>query len=106
MSKIVYNKLVRDKIPEIIDGAGKIAKISKLSGVEFEKALNQKLLEECKEYIESGDLEEIADILEVLYALMNLKGVSKSSVEKMRIDKAKARGAFDERIFLKYVENK
>ena len=88
----VYNKLVRDKIPEIIKADGKECKTRILSKDEYIAALETKLNEEVAEYQEDKNLEEMADVLEVLQA--------------MRIKKAKERGGFKDKIFLEYVAEK
>ena len=100
MKKTTYNKLVRDKIPEIISATGKIFHTKILSGDEYNKMLDEKLQEELQEYLESKDVEELADILEVIYAITESKGVSIKDLEKMRNDKARKRGAFKSKILL------
>lgn len=74
MKHIVYNKLVRDRIPEIIAASGKRCDTRILSEEEYLAMLRTKLHEELAEYEESGELEELADILEILYALADLQG--------------------------------
>lgn len=69
----IYNKLVRDKIPEIIENNNEICKIRILSNEEYLAELNKKIQEEMKEYLESGDIEELADLEEVLRAILDLK---------------------------------
>jgi len=102
--KKIYNKLVRDKIPQIIQNKGGIAQTVVLSEEDYLKELNIKLQEEVKEYLESGEVEEIADILEVLLALAKQKGLSYNELEEIRDQKAKKRGAFNDKIFLISVE--
>ena len=96
----VYNKLVRDNIPEIMikNGANPVTRI--LNDEEYLKELNKKLSEEVNEYLESENIEEIADIEEVLIAILNIKGISKDKLEEIRKDKCAKRGAFDKKIFL------
>ena len=96
-----YNKLIRDKIPEIIEAEGRKCKIETLSDEEYLKCLNDKLLEEVNEYLESGNVEELADLEEVLRAILKAKSVDYESFEKIRIDKVEKRGAFDKRLLLK-----
>ena len=73
----IYNKLVRDKIPEIIkENDNKDCKIRVLNNEEYLEELNKKLQEEVKEYLESGEVEEVADIEEVLRAILKAKEVS------------------------------
>ena len=96
----IYNKLVRDKIKEIMieNGANPITRI--LSDEEYLKELNKKLLEEVKEYLESGNLEELADIEEVILAILNTKGKTKEDLEEIRKNKVLKRGAFNKKLFL------
>lgn len=100
----VLNKLVRDRIPEIIAGNGQTCKTHTLSPDEHLAALKDKLREEVAEYEESGALEELADILEVVRALAEAGGHSVEELERVRIAKAEARGGFRKRIFLESVE--
>ena len=102
----VYNKLVRDKIPEIIKADGKECKTRILSKDEYIAALETKLNEEVAEYQEYKNLEEMADVLEVLQAICLARGYSLDELEAMRIKKAKERGGFKDKIFLEYVAEK
>lgn len=96
----IYNKLVRDKIEEIMikNGAKPITRI--LNDEEYLKELNKKLLEEVKEYLESGEIEELADIEEVILAILNTKGESREKLEEIRKNKVLKRGAFNKKLFL------
>lgn len=98
-----YNKLVRDKIPDIIENSGRKAIIEKVSEEAYYMLLNEKLDEERKEYLESLRVEELADLVEVIYAILEYKNVSIKEFEAMRTEKAAKRGAFKERILLKEV---
>lgn len=100
----VHNKLVRDKIPMIIEASGKKAVTHILSENEYISALETKLKEEVEEYQADKSLEEMADILEVLQAICIARGYAIEELEAMRAKKAKERGGFSERIFLEYVE--
>lgn len=102
----VYNKLVRDKIPEIIEADDKVCKTRVLSNDEYIAALEAKLNEEVAEYKVDKNLEEMADVLEVLQALCVARGYSLAELETMRAKKAYERGGFKEKIFLEYVEEK
>lgn len=95
-----YKKLVRDKIPEIMiqNGAKPVTRI--LNDHEYQEELNKKLVEEVDEYIQSKDKEEIADILEVIYAILDYGNISKKEVEEIRVKKREKRGAFQNRVFL------
>ena len=97
---IEYNKLVRDKIPEIIEADGKTAITRRIDGLELKKALVKKLTEEGEEYLESLETEEIADLLEVLHGLMEAQGVSYEEIERIRLNKKGGRGGFSEGLFL------
>ena len=99
-----HNKLVRDLIPEIIQKSGNKAVIRTLNDQEYSEMLEKKLLEEANEYITDKTVEELADILEVVYALASLKGATKEEVEGLRIKKAEERGGFEKKIFLERVE--
>lgn len=100
----VYNKLVRDKIPEIIESDGKTCKTRILSDEEYIAALEAKLGEEVAEYQEDKNLEEMADVLEVLLAICIARGYSLNELEEMRVKKANERGGFKKKMFLRYVE--
>lgn len=100
-----YNKLVRDKIPEIIQNNGaKTVNIKILNDEEYLISLNTKLEEELKEYLESGEVEELADLEEVLRAILDAKNTSYEKFEEIRQNKANKRGAFKNKIFLESVE--
>jgi len=94
----IYKKLVRDNIPEIIRESGKECIIETMEDKEYERELNNKLLEEVEEYIES--VEEIADILEVIYAILEFKNIPVKEVEEIRLRKRKERGGFERKIKL------
>ncbi len=95
-----FNKLVRDTIPDIIRGNGETPTVRILGDKEYERELNKKLQEEVNEYLADGNIEELADIEEVLRALITLKGVSYEDFDKMREKKCEQRGAFKDRVFL------
>lgn len=96
----VYNKLVRDRIPEIIEKDSKVPITRILNDDEYISELNKKLEEEVKEYLEENKIEELADIVEVIYGILNSKNVSIEEFEKVRKNKVEKRGAFLKRIFL------
>jgi predicted house-cleaning noncanonical NTP pyrophosphatase (MazG superfamily) len=91
-------KLVRDKIPEIIYANGEIACLSVVDDGEYHLLLRRKLEEEVHEYLESDSAEELADILEVLYALALCTGLNEDALERLRKAKADDRGRFLQRI--------
>ena len=95
-----YDKLVRDRIPEIIEGSGKRCIYSTLSEEEYLAKLDEKLNEELAEYQESKSMEELADLLEVIRAVATARGSSIEEVEAIRRDKVAKRGGFVKRILL------
>lgn len=99
-----YHKLVRDKIPEIIEASGKLCKTEILSDEEYRKLVDEKLDEELLEYhaesVPEKKLEELADLLEVIYAAAQARGYSAEELEQARARKAAERGAFAEKILL------
>ncbi|MDE7288994.1 MAG: nucleoside triphosphate pyrophosphohydrolase [Oscillospiraceae bacterium] len=100
-----YNKLVRDKIPEIISASGKKANCRILGKDEYIKELDRKLDEECAEYWTDKNIEELADILEVIYAIVEARGYSAAELERVRLEKSEKRGGFSQRIFLENVKD-
>ena len=103
MSVITYNKLVRDKISEIIEASGKKCSTEILYDEEYLRMVDAKLDEELAEYHKDQNIEELADLLEVLYAAVEARGYSLEELEAVRAKKAEKRGAFKERILLKEV---
>lgn len=105
---IIYNKLVRDRIPEIIKNDNKNCKIKILDNEQFVIELKNKLDEELKEYKQAKNnseaLEELADILELMHALAKTHGSNIKEVEDIRQRKAQERGGFQEKVFLKEVK--
>jgi len=100
MAIVQYNKLVRDRIPEIIEADGKTAVVDVLSDDSFLQKLNEKLKEELREYEESGSLDELADLQEVILAIAAVKGVSPDELDQLRQEKAIKRGAFEKKLML------
>lgn len=103
MKTITYNKLVRDRIPEIIEYSGKTCEIEVLDDKTYLDMLDRKLMEELNEYYEGHNVEELADLLEVIYAAAKVHGYTKEQLEEIRQNKADKRGAFDKKILLKSV---
>lgn len=95
-----YNKLVRDRIPEIIEAQGEKPIIRVMDDKEYFASLEKKLDEEVAEYHESGEIEELADILEVIYALSEAQGHSVDELMTVYEKKHTQRGGFSKRIFL------
>lgn len=102
----IYEKLVRDRIPEIILKSGHKPFVRTLEHSEYYKELKKKLIEEVAEFIESDDISEVADILEVLEAINKHRGFSADEVRDIRMRKAERNGQFKDRIFLEKVEEK
>ena len=100
MGSIRYSKLVRDRIPEIIEASGKECVCSTLSDEEYLAKLDEKLDEELAEYQESKSMEELADLLEVIRAVAIARGSSLEEVEAIRQDKAVKRGGFEKKTLL------
>jgi len=100
MPTVRYNKLVRDRIPEIIERSGKTCTVAELDLPDYLNMLDAKLNEELAEYQESKSMEELADLLEVIRAVAAARGSSIGEVEKIRQEKAAERGGFEKRILL------
>lgn len=105
MRKIVkYNKLIRDRIPEIIKKAGWKPTVRKLKKAEFLKTLRKKVLEEARELIRAKDkkgvINEIVDIQELIDTLTSEIGLSKPKIKRLQAAKRKKRGGFKKRLFL------
>ena len=100
---ITYNKLVRDRIPEIIQLSGKRCSTEILSDEEYLKLVDAKLDEELAEYHKDQNIEELADLLEVIHAAALARGYSLKELERVRAEKAAKRGGFANRILLKEV---
>ena len=97
---MIYNKLVRDKIPAIIEANGQKPVIRILDQEEYIDSLEQKLDEEVQEFHKDKNLEELADILEVVYALTEAKGYTCKDLADVCDKKRDVRGGFRERIYL------
>lgn len=95
-----YNKLVRNNIPKIIEADGKQAQIVVLEQEDYLDALDVKLTEEVAEYIPDGSEMELADILEVIDAIIIARGYDKNEIDALREEKKRTHGGFDQRIFL------
>ena len=100
MATKTYNKLVRDLIPEIIEASGKECKTRILSDEEYLKMLDIKLDEELAEYHKDQNIEELADLLELIYAAATARGYTLDELESVRAEKAKNRGGFEKKVFL------
>lgn len=103
MKTIRYDKLVRDLIPDIIRADGKDCTVEELSEEEYLRLLDAKLNEELSEYQESKSLEELADLLEVMRAVVTARGWSWEELERVCREKATKRGGFERRLLLREV---
>ncbi len=104
MAAKVYNKLIRDRIPEIIEASGKTCVCETLANEQYIEKLNEKLLEEVREYLESGTVEELADIGEVMHAILDFKGIPLEEFQRVRMEKLQERGGFKKKLLLKEVK--
>lgn len=103
--KYVYNKLVRDKIPQEINNVkGRKASYKVLNQAEYIQELDKKLFEEAHEFVEEHSIEELADLMEVVLAIMEARNISIEEVEKARILKQDKKGGFKDKIYLIDVE--
>lgn len=101
MGEVVHNKLIRDKVPEIIRTHGATAVTRVLTEEEYRRALLDKLIEEATELRDdNGSLGERVDVEEVLRAIDHTFGYDAETIEATRADKAAARGGFEQRIYL------
>ena len=99
----VYNKLVRDLIPQVIEKSGKKFDTHIADKAEYGKLLEEKLMEEVNEYLEDKNLEELADVLEVLVALAGNLGYTEEELFEKRRVKKEERGGFLEGVVLERV---
>ena len=103
--KYIYNKLVRDKIPENINSAeGRKCNYKILNDKEYLQELDKKIFEEAHEFIEEHSIEELADLMEVIFAIMKARNISIEDVEKSRQSKNNKKGSFSDKIYLIDVE--
>ena len=97
---MIHNKLVRDKIPKIIKESGRKCKTKVLSEKDYVFELERKLSEEVHEYKLDKNPDELCDVIEVVYALAEARGMSVSELEAKRIAKRENRGGFDGKVYL------
>lgn len=98
-----YNKLVRDRIPEIIEASGKSCVTEILSDEDYLHMVDAKLDEELTEYHADQNIEELADLMEVIRACAVARGYTIEQLEQVRAEKAAKRGGFEKKILLKEV---
>ena len=103
MTTKTYNKLVRANIPAIIQAKGAVCETEILSDTDYLRLLDAKLDEELTEYHQDQNLEELADLMEVIYACAKARGYTVAELESVRAEKAAKRGGFDRKILLKTV---
>lgn len=101
---IIYKKLVRDNIPDICIANNQTPKYRILSDKDYTAELKSKLKEETKEYLQSSDIEELADILEVVEDLANASGSSFDELMNIKKAKAERNGKFEKKYFLESVK--
>lgn len=98
--KKTYYKLVRDRIPEIIEENGQVCVTQVLNPEEYLEMVDAKLDEELVEYHKDQNLEELADLMEVIYAAAEARGFTREQLERVRAEKEIQRGAFRKRLLL------
>ena len=98
---ISYDKLVRDKIPQIIEASGKSCDVEIVSNEVALEYLYKKLNEEVNELLTDKNLDEVADVMEVLFAIANKYGYSEQDLLDKRNEKKNSRGGFEKNIVLK-----
>lgn len=103
MKVIKYQKLVRDLIPEIITATGKTCTTEVLSDEEYLRMVDAKLDEELAEYHKDQNIDELADLVEVIYAAALARGYTLEQLETVRSEKVLKRGGFTRKILLKEV---
>jgi len=97
---IKYNKAIRDRIPEIIQNSGKNGKVIQLTDEEYLPELEKKLDEEVQEYFSSRSIEELVDLIEIIYRIIELRKIQKKEFEEIRLGKLQQRGGFKNNLFL------
>lgn len=93
-------KVVRDRVPEIIRSSGSEYFVNKFSDFTFLQELENKLIEVLKEYLESKELEELADLMEIIFRIAELRGFSKDELEALRLKKKEEKGGFEKNLVL------
>lgn len=99
-----YDKLVRDRIPELIEADGENPITHRADDAEYDRRLREKVVEEAGEFAESGDPEELADVLAVVEAIRAFEGIDPERLADLRHEKRERRGGFGDRIVLERVD--
>ena len=99
-----YNKLIRDNNVKLMEDKGCKVCYETLDDKRYGEELDKKLKEKVNEYIADYNIEEMADVMEVIYAILDFRGITMEEVENVRIKKRERKGAFKKKIFLKTVE--
>lgn len=99
----IYKRLVRDKVPDMILRDNQLPVTRTLNDKEYEEELNKKLEEEVKDYLVNKNYIDMIDIVEVIDAILDFKGIDKDSFEKERINKANKKGTFKDRTYLEKI---
>ena len=100
MIRTEHNKIVRDRIPEIIEENGQRAICRTVKPAEAVRGLEEKLKEELNEYLADHSLAEMADLLEVMHGILHHRGIAWDELERIRLEKRAARGGFEQGIYL------
>lgn len=103
MERKIYHKLVRDRIPQIIADGGGSCTVDILGDADYLQMLDEKLEEELAEYRQSGELEELADLLEVMEAAVKARGYTWEELRRVQLKKREERGGFEQKLLLKEV---
>jgi len=103
---LIFNKLIRDKVPDIINKSGKSCELQALNDEEYTRYLDIKLNEEVYEYFESKNPEDLIDVVEVIYAIAKNRGISLEEFETIRNTKLQTDGGFDKRLMLMGISSK
>ena len=99
-----YNKLIRDRIPELIEQSNRKAITHVADDDEYWGKLKEKLEEEVDEFIETDKEKELADILEIIYTICDFKKIDKKDLEKLRKQRSEERGPFKLKLILDKVQ--
>ena len=99
-----YNKLIRDNNVKLMEDKGCKVTYEILDDKRYGQELDKKLQEEVSEYLADYSVEEMADVMEVIYAMLDFRGITMEEVEKVRLNKRNLKGEFKNKIFLKDVE--